>query len=294
MNLWQNYLQPGNVTEALQALAAAPGPACLIAGGTDLMLDLTQGYHPPVHTLVDVTAIPEMTVIELRQGEVYIGAAVPLSRIASAQLVRQNARALLEACNLVGGPQVRNMATLGGNVAHALPAADGTIALMALDAQAEVADLNGRRRVPLATLFAGPGQSTLKPGQELLVGFSLPLESAGQGSAFKRIMRMQGTALPILNLAVWLERREERIVALRVAVGPSGPTPRRIAPLEQALCGRPLDAQTHARALEVLLESVHFRTSPLRASAEYRADLVEGLLKDTLDAAWLRAEKISA
>ena len=289
MNLWQHYLRPGNVTEALQALSSAPGPACLIAGGTDLMLDLQQGRHAPIHTLVDITTIPELTTLEIRQGELYLGAAIPLNRIVSSNLVLEHAQALVEACNLIGGLQVRNMATLGGNVAHALPAADGTIALMALDAQAEIADLEKRRRVPLSDLFAGPGKSTLKTGQELLVGFYIPLIAPHQGSAFKRIMRAQGIALPILNLSVWLERKADRIADVRVAVGPSGPTPRRITPVEDALRGQTLSLGSCSNALNVLLNNVHFRTSPYRASADYRQQLVEVLLKDTLDIAWQRA-----
>jgi len=290
MNLWQHYLRAGNVTEALQALSSAPGPACLIAGGTDLMLDLQQGRHAPLHTLVDITTIPEMTALEIRQGELYIGAAVPLSRIACSTLVLEHAQALVEACNLIGGPQVRNMATLGGNVAHALPAADGTIALMALDAEAEIADLERRRRVPLSDLFAGPGQSALRTGQELLVGFYISLRASHQSSAFKRFMRAQGIALPILNLSIWLERQADRIADVHVAVGPSGPTPRRITPVEDSLRGQIFRPAACFHALNVLLDNVHFRTSPYRASTEYRQQLVEVLLKDTLDIAWQRAD----
>jgi CO/xanthine dehydrogenase FAD-binding subunit len=292
MNLWQHYLLPGNVIEALQGLASAPGPACLIAGGTDLMLDLQQGHYGPVDTLVDISSVPEMTALEIRAGELYIGAAVPLSRIAGSGLVEEHARALVEACDLIGGPQVRNVATLGGNVAHALPAADGTIALMSLGAQAEIADLEKRRRVPLSDLFAGPGQSTIKPGLEILVGFYMPLRSPQQGSAFKRVMRAQGIALPILNLSIWLERRTERIADVRVAVGPSGPTPRRIIPVEDSLRGQIMNPAACSGALNILLENVRFRTSPYRASTEYRQQLVEGLLQDALSLAWQRANSL--
>ena len=133
----------------------------------------------------------------------------------------------MEACGLIGGPQVRNTATLGGNVAHALPAADGTIALVALDARVEIASRDGRRLVPILNLFAGVGQSTLLADQEILVGFHLPLRKTGQASAFSRVMRPQGVALPVLNLAVWLERAGDQIHSIRIAIGPSGPVPQR-------------------------------------------------------------------
>jgi CO/xanthine dehydrogenase FAD-binding subunit len=292
MNLWQQYLRPQSVAESIQALDSSPAPACLIAGGTDLMLDLRQGRHAPVHTLVDLNAIPEMTALEEREGKLFIGAAVPISRIAFSALANKHARALVEACHLIGGPQVRNMATLGGNVAHALPAADGTIAMMALDAQAEIADIKDRRRVPLADLFVGPGQSSLKTGQELLVGFYITCAAAQQASAFKRIMRAQGIALPILNLAVWLERKLDRIANVRIAVGPSGPTPQRIAAAEDILRGQPMTPEACNNALEVLLQQVHFRSSPHRASAEYRQQLVEILLIETLETAWQRTNPL--
>src|SRR5690606_1200883 len=175
MNLWQEYLRPTNLSQALQAFAQAPRPILPIAGGTDLLLDLEQGRHSPVHTLVDVSSIEEMTVLEVRGHDLFIGAAVPVNRIVHDPLVCRHAQALTEACNLIAGPQVRNVATLGGNVAHALPAADGTIALLALNAQAEVAGLAGTRCVPLGELFLGPGKSALKHGEELLVGFYIPL-----------------------------------------------------------------------------------------------------------------------
>lgn len=289
MAYWEKYIKATSIEEALRALANQPGPALPIAGGTDLMLDLQQGRHPPVHTLVDLTFIPEMKRLEIRDGELFIGAGTPLSQIAASPLVAEHAQALTEACSLIGGPQVRNVATLGGNVAHALPAADGTIALTALGAHVSVADLEAVRRVPLTDLFLGPGKSALQPGQ-LITAFHLPLRRAGQASAFRRVMRIQGIALPILNLAVWLERVGDGIADARLAVGPSGPTPRRLTAAESVLRGQKFDDALIERALEALLEEAHFRSSPHRASADYRRDVVGALLRDGLHTAWERAE----
>jgi CO/xanthine dehydrogenase FAD-binding subunit len=288
MTLWQQYLQPKTITEALDALARSSESALLIAGGTDLLLDLDQGRHPPAPTLIDVNSIRELQPIEIRGGELFIGAGAPHSKIIASSLVMQHAQALVEACNLIGGPQVRNVATLGGNVAHALPAADGTIALMALNAQAEIASASkGVRRIPLKEMFLGPGKNTLAK-DELLVGFHLPLKNKNQASAFKRIMRPQGVALPIVNMAIWIERSREQIAEVRIAVGPAGPRPWRASSAESALCGRSLDDETAARALALLLQEAQFRTSPRRASADYRRHLVSVLFKDTLQAAWNR------
>ncbi len=222
MFLWQKYHIAVNTTDALQALAGAAGPARLVAGGTDLLLDLQQGRCPPVHTLVDVTRCAELTCLEVRGERLFIGAAIPLSQLVASPLVQEHAWALWEACGLIAGPQVRNTATLGGNVAHALPAGDGSIALLALRAQAEIASLSGSRTAPLESLFLGPGRSALLPGQELLVGFYIPLKAPGQTSAFKRLMRPQGVALPILNMAAWLHRDGETLADLALAIGPAG------------------------------------------------------------------------
>jgi carbon-monoxide dehydrogenase medium subunit len=294
MTLWKNYHLARNLQDALETLAAAQRvhrPASLVAGGSDLLLDMQQGRHEPVDTLVDITAVPEMTVLEIRQERLYIGASVPLNRIVDDPLVSQHAQAVQEACGLIGGPQVRNTATLGGNVGHALPAADGAIALLALDALAEVASLDGRRLVPLEELFLGPGKSALVPYQEILLGFSLPLRQSGQASVHRRVMRPQGVAIAILNMAAWLEREGERIVSVRLAIGPAGPKPFRARGAEQVLQGKPLNAESLEAVRQRLLAEAHFRTSPHRATAEYRRHLAGVLLAETLTTAFQRAEQ---
>jgi len=289
MNLWQQYVRPTSVSEAVTALMSGPGPVLLIGGGTDIMLDLQQGRHSPVHTIVDLTEIPEMKRLETRDGHLFIGAGLPLSRIARDPLAATHAQALTEACDLIGGPQVRNVATLGGNVAHALPAADGTIALMCLDAEAEVAGSDGSRTVSLPELFLGPGKSALQAG-EIIVGFYVNQNKPGQASAFKRIMRPQGVALPIMNLSVWFERSDETISQIRIAVGPGGAVPFRARKAEAFLAGKSYSDETFKSALETLVAEVKFRTSAMRATSEYRYHLVGTLLKDTLETAWERAK----
>jgi CO/xanthine dehydrogenase FAD-binding subunit len=289
MNLWTNYHIAQSVDDALQALANAPGEALVIGGGTDLLLDLQQGRHAPVHTLVDVTQIPELAALEVRNGGLFIGAGLPHRKITHSPLVQEHALGLVEACGLIGGPQVRNTATLGGNVAHALPAADGTIALMALGAQAVVASQEGLKIVPLEEIFLGPGKSALK--NEVLVGFQLPLRDAGEASAFKRVMRPQGVAIAILNLGIWLRRMEDKLTEVRIAVGPSGPVPRRMAAAENLLCGQTLSPAVLQKAYESILNEASFRTSRHRATSEYRQHVVGILLEETLKVAFERAGK---
>ncbi|MBV6394917.1 MAG: Nicotinate dehydrogenase FAD-subunit [Anaerolineales bacterium] len=294
MTLWQNYLRPKNLSEAMDAFADAPRPLLPIAGGTDLLLDLEQGRHSPIQTLVDVTSIRELTLLEQRGNELFIGAAVPVNRVARDPLTVRHAQALTEACNLIAGPQVRNVATLGGNVAHALPAADGTIALLALNVTAEIVSANGARRISFKDLFLGPGKSSIKQGEELIVGFHIPIPNLPtpnyqSASCFQRIMRPQGVALPILNCAVWLERENDTIKDIRIAVGPGGGTPFRATKAEDTLRGGSLNEATFESALEALLAQAHFRTSARRAGADYRRHILSGLFGDTLKSAWERA-----
>lgn len=290
MSTWSKYIVANSIEEALRSLASAPGPARPIAGGTDLMLEIQQGRHSPIHTLVDITNIPELNCLEMRGDSLFIGAAVPVRTLIESPLIHRHALALAEACDLIGGPQVRNTATLGGNVAHALPAADGMIALVALDAQVEIATSgNGRRLEPILDIFRGVGESSLIKDREILVGFQLSKRAGGQASAFGRVMRPQGVALPVLNLAVWLQRKEDRIQAVRIAVGPSGPVPQRASAIEDFLTGAAYTPETLEQAFGLVDSTLHFRTSPQRATAAYRYHLCKVLLEEMFAHAWQRA-----
>lgn len=289
MALWTRYHLAKNLEEALEILSRSSESARLIAGGTDLLIDLQQGRHPPVHTLVDISSVPELTCLEVRGKRLFIGAAVPLNKLIESPLVIEHAQAVVEACRLIGGPQVRSVATLGGNVAHALPGADGTIALMSLDAQVEIRSSLGFREVPLGDLFVSPGKSALDPRNEILTGFYLTMKGSHQASRFERIMRPQGVALPILNIAVWVECEREIIHDVRIALGPAGLTPRRATAAEQILRNERCSDEHLQHAYLEMLKQLTFRTSPFRASADYRRSISEGLFKNAIKQAFERS-----
>lgn len=282
MAIWKHYYTASGTSDALQVLKNAQGCVKIISGGTDLLLDIQQERHEEVHTLVDINNIPTMNILEILDGYLHIGAANPHRVITQSALVKEHATALAMASGLIGGPQVRNTATIGGNVAHALPAADGTIALLCLDAQADIASNDGFRQVPMAKLFLGPGKSALKPGEEILTGFDIALRKKGQGSAFNRIMRPQGVAIAILNLAVWIEMRGDIIVNIRIAAGPTGPVPRRLTAAEDALRTQPLTNKSIAKAYYAAASEAQLRTSRHRATKDYRQDMLGHLLDKTI------------
>lgn len=288
-NSCEEYFLAQTVEEALNVLAASDGPARIVSGGSDLLLEIRQGKLPSVATMVDVTEIGEMCRVEICEGFLFIGASVTLSRLANSSLIKEHAQALVDAASLMGNPQVCNVATIGGNIAHALPAADGAIALLALDAQAEVANQKGRYQLPLQALFKGPGVSALDPCHELLVGFYVPLCKEGQASAFARRVNPQGIALAMLNMATWIERDEATIINIRIAVGPSGPVPLRMLAAEKTFLNQAPTSEVKAHAWDELLKEAHFRTSPYRATAEYRQHLAEVLLDEVIAETWQRA-----
>jgi carbon-monoxide dehydrogenase medium subunit len=252
MKLWNQYHLPETIDAAMNLLHVHVGNARLIAGGTDLLLDIQQGRHPPVDTLVDITAIPELRTIEVKDEEIHLGSGVTHSMILESQLLRHNAMCLTQACAGIGGSQVRNVATIGGNVAHALPAGDGSIALLALDAEAEIISHEGARWVTMEALFKGPGVPSFDPRVELLASFRFKLRKDNQRTAFHRVMRPQGVAIAILNMAIWVQNDNAGMIEdVRISVGPAGPVPFR-----------------------------ELRTSKHRATEEYRSHLLGYLLKE--------------
>lgn len=295
MALWHNYHTPTTVSEALEQLARYAGQARIIAGGTDLLIDLqhTQAGEHPLQALIDVTCIPEMIRIEVLDNWIYVGAAVTHTAIVKSTLIEAQATCLVESCGVVGGPQVRNVGTLGGNVAHALPAGDGTTSLVALDAEAEVAWSDGRREwLPVAQLFRGPGQSALDSSRDVLVSFRFRPAGLHEATAFKRIMRPQGVALPILGCAVWVKLNEDttKYADARICIGPVASVPTRAEEAENALRGQPPDDATLQHAAQIARETLHPRTSKYRATAEYRDYMIETLLKQALPLAVRRAQ----
>ncbi len=290
MPLWNEYHLPVSVDEAVGLLARYDGQARVVAGGTDLILDLQQGNEHPLEALVDVTRIVGLNEICEEADFIILGASVTHSQIVESQLLQQKATALVEASYVVGGPQVRNVATIGGNVAHALPAADGTTALNALDAEVEVASFNGRRWIPFTSLFVGPGKSAIDSTREVLTALRFEATGEHEASAFSRIMRPQGVALPIMNFAAKVRVIDDRIEEIALAVAPVASTPFRCRQTEAFLTGKLATSESIDAAVTVLLSECRPRTSPHRATAEYRKEVLPVLLRRTLDKAIERAK----
>ncbi len=289
MAYWKNYHTPATVEEALELLNQYQGQARVVGGGTDLILEMQQAHRPPVEALIDATKISGLDRIVEEDGYLVIGAGVTHTQIVSDEQIARRGTCLVESCGVIGGPQVRNVGTLAGNVAHALPAGDGTISLLALGGDVEIATNDGISWLPMAETFIGPGESRIDSTRALLTRLRFRPTGPNEASAFRRVMRPQGVALPMIGMAARLQVENGLVTAARVSVGPAGPTPFLAEKTMAFLTSQPATAATFTQAAEVALAEVKLRTSRHRATAEYRAEMIRGQLPKTLAKAAERA-----
>jgi len=286
--MWDDYLFPQSVEEALEVLHARDGEARIIAGGTDLALQ-SQGGRVQARVMVDITRIPGLDHIEERDGYVYIGARATHAQVAASPFIQSRGGVLAEACGSVGGPQIRNVGTLVGNVVNALPAADGAIGLTALDAEAEVAERKGWRWVPVAELYAGVGRCTVDSCVAMITQLRFRALGDGEGSAFERLAKRKALILPILNACVVVGLEDGTVERARVAIGPVATTPFVATDAAEWLIGRTADASAAAEAARLAAQAAQPRYSLLRGSAEYRKSMVEVLVRRALSRALAQA-----
>jgi carbon-monoxide dehydrogenase medium subunit len=284
--VWQEYLFATSVAEALALLHRYDGQARLIAGGTDLVLQLQQGERT-ARCLVDISRIAGLQDIRLVGEEIVIGAAVTHAAIAASPLIAARATVLQEAALSVGTPQIRNVGTLVGNVISAQPGADGSLALLALDATLDVVDLEGNtRRVPVAEAFVRPDVSTIDPRREMVTLVRVPALAAHQASAYGRMARRRASALPVLAVGVVVSAdAEHRFEWVRIALGPVALTPYRARQAEEVLRGAPISSPAIEEAAQVASQEAQPRSSVLRGSREYRQEMVRVYVRRALEAA---------
>jgi CO/xanthine dehydrogenase FAD-binding subunit len=286
---WNEYHLPASLEDALVLLERYQGRARVVAGGTDLLLDFQDAYYSGARTcwdaLVDVTRIAGANAIRDEGDWITVGCGVTHTQVVESLLIQSRAAALAQACSVVGGPQVRNVATLVGNIAHALPAADGLIALLVLEAEARVASHAGAPADwrPLASLYKGPGVSAVDATREMIAAIRFRPTGEHEASAFTRVMRPQGVALPILGMAARVRTAAgRRIEDVAISAGPVAPLPFRARRTEHYLRGKVLNEETLAEATHLLSGEAAPRTSAHRATTEYRFELLPALLRDVV------------
>ncbi len=289
--MWKEYLFPNDITEALTILSDSGGLARIIAGGTDLILDLERGRHQ-VERLVDLSKIRELSDITEVDGMLSIGANVTCSQVANSRLVWEKAPALADGAHKLGSKQIRNVATLAGNVVRAQPAADTAIPLVALDARAEVVSQGGVRTIDVLDAYGdGFAKSTVDSSSEILTRFLVPSRKAGEGSAYVRHDKRNTLSLPILNIACSLGLTDNVIQKAMIAMGPVGPGPRRAVDAEKRLIGSTPDSENITAAAELVINQCDPRDSLVRGSRKYRLAVVSVLAKRVIGEALASASK---
>jgi aerobic carbon-monoxide dehydrogenase medium subunit len=282
------YVAPQTLDEAVGAYAAAGSAARILAGGTDLLVQMRSGAVKP-GLIVDIKKIKELTAIEeLSGGGFRIGAAVPGAVLAEHPRFPRAWPGVLEAVNLIGSTQVQGRASAGGNLCNASPAGDSVPAMIAAGAVVTVQGPDGRRQLKVEDVPAGPGRTNLKPG-EILVSFTLPPRPPGSGDAYLRMIPRTEMDIAVVGCGVSLTLKDGVCTHARVGLGAVAPTPLLVEPAAQALIGSRLDDA----ALNAAANACRAACRPIddkRGTIAYRTQIAGVLLKRTTNIAAERAQ----
>ena len=277
---------PGTVEECLRVLGERGGDAKLVAGGTDLLPQLKNGLLKP-RCVVDLSGVAPLKSLQTDKGGLRVGAAVTARALELDKRVRAGYTALAESGALIGSVQVRNLATVGGNLCNAAPSADMAPPLIALEAEAVIVGPAGERRVPFADFFTGVRRTVLGPG-EMLVEISVPAPGPRSGGNYLRHTPRRELDIAVVGVASQLTLNNGVCAKARIALAAVAPTPLRARAAEQALEGKPVTPEAIERAAELAIGAAK-PISDQRGSSDYRLHLVRVLTRRTLRTALERA-----
>jgi len=273
------YERPKTIEEAIAAMRADNARA--LAGGTDLVPQLREGRRQAAQ-IVDLKHVPELTEISvLSDRSVQIGAAATASAVARHAAIVAGYPAIAESAQLIGGVQVQNRASLGGNICNAAPSADGVPALICHGAQALIGGPGGTREMPVEAIFAGPGRTTLAAG-ELLVAIRLPPAAPSSAAAYRRFTPRREMDIAIAGAGAWLRFGDDGTIAeARLALASVAPMPIRAPRAERKLMGERPSAALFEEAGRLAAQDAR-PISDTRGSAAYRTTLVAVLMTRVL------------
>lgn len=281
-----DYVRPTTVEQACALLADTAIHSVVVAGGTDLMVQLREKSKrwKDLERVIDLTAIPAMSAIVEEDGGLFIGALATHTQIEQSPLVAQYLPTLATACAQVGSPQIRNMGTIGGAICNASPASDPLPALVMCDAMVVITGGNGTRTCHICDVYDGNGNLTLTKG-ELVEGFRIAPLPQGCKTGFVKLGRRKALAISRLNAAVGLTLADDGTIATaRIAPGCIFKAPKRVTTAEALLIGKVPSPELFAQAgAEVSAEMI--RITGVRWSTEYKGPVVETVVSDALQVA---------
>ncbi len=269
------YFEPKTVQEAVGLLVKYKRAAKLLAGGTDLMLGMKEGFVKPRY-LINLKTIKGLDKIAYsKKGGISIGSLTTWTAILSSGAILEHYPILREAASLIGGYQIRNRGTIGGNICHASPSADSAPALMIYGAQCVVSGPRRERVIPIEEIFSGVQKTSLKPG-EILTGFRIPPPDPQSKGCYLKFSPRKAMDLPIVGVGALVRASNGTFEEVKIALGAMAPTPIRARRAERFLVGKPVsDPSIRQAAEEAVNESKPI--TDLRASREYRLGLVREL-----------------
>ncbi|MCL4460078.1 MAG: xanthine dehydrogenase family protein subunit M [Chloroflexi bacterium] len=279
-----DYIKPKGLDEACNLLVTYGSQAKLLAGGTDLLVEIRDKKREfaGLRYVIDIKGIPELRVLGEDDGHLKIGACVTYRELMGSPLIKRYAPLLAEAASVVGAPQIRNRGTLGGNVVTASPAGDAIPALVALNTTLHIRNGQAEREVPLTDVFVGPYRTNLSPG-DLIVYFRLPKLADGEKSCFIKLGRRKALAVSMINVAAIAKQDvQRRVVDIRIAPGSITPRPMRIRAAEELLLGKVPTRALLEEAGRITGEEM-VRQSGIRASTPYKQPVVAVLVRRALE-----------
>ncbi len=279
--MWKNYFMPETVEEALKLLDEGDENTRLIAGGTDLMVEIRNKKWPRLETIIDISRVRGLNQIyQDEEGLIHIQAMVTHNDVLKSELVREFASPLYQACYKVATPQIRNRATVVGNLVTASPANDTITPLMAMDAALVLVSSEGERIVRLKDFYHGVRKTQLKPTEIVREVLVRPLAEQERGSFIKQALR-KAQAISVLNCCVLLELEHDLILNARVTMGSVAPTIIHSPSAEEYLVGKRLDRSTAKEAGVLAAQDIR-PISDVRAGEDYRRYMMQVIVEDAL------------
>jgi len=278
--------EAATLEEAAALMARYAPNARMLAGGTDLLVDLKTKRVSADH-IVSINRIDDLRGVTTTDAGLRIGALTTITQLDRSPIVRQRFAPILDATGKMAAPQIRNMATVGGNIACAVPCADLPPVLTVMNASVVLWSAGGQREVPLEEIFVGPRQ-TIIHNDEVLTAILVPEPPPGSGAAYARFQLRDGNTIAVAAVAAGLRLDDDIVRDARVALGAVAPTPKLVAAAAAALIGKTPDEAVFAQAADAAMKAAK-PISDVRGSAQYRREVVGVLTRRALAAARHRA-----